>query len=314
MANHAKPGHWLGLILACGAVPLLAMGLWLGQAAASRAWAVSAGPVQATVVYSAVNLPMPAPSPSDLGVDLIDPDIKLVMPDYRAQAWGPLRSARTIAVLIPGVGHGPAEYDSEAAMPTNGSAPITLPEQAKALLAAAGDPNLAVVAWLGYQPPSGLPQALLDTDQAQIRIGAANLLALNSFLAELNPAAAVTWVCHSYGSLICASALHSSNQAPNLTKEPAAVVLLGSPGVQTDKAADFPTSAEIWAGRGPEDFIQLVPLLNLVGGGFGPDPATPSFGARPIACEPDSGHSDYFRPGSIQLRTLVRVVKGATND
>jgi len=314
MTTTPKTGHWLGLIMIFGLVPLLALGLWLGQAAASRAWAVSAGPVQANLVYSAASLPIPAPGSSDPGVDLIDPSTKPATPDYRVQAWGPLRSAHTIAVLIPGVGHGPAEFDSEAAVPIDGSAPTTLPERARALLAAAADPNLAVVAWLGYQPPAGLPQALLDTDQAQIRIGAANLLALNSYLAELNPAAAVTWICHSYGSLICASALHPSSQTPSLAHEPAAVVLLGSPGVQTNKAADLPTSAQIWAGRGPEDFIQLVPLLNLVGGGFGPDPAAPSFGALPIACEPDSGHSDYFRPGSIQLRTLVRVVKGATND
>jgi hypothetical protein len=52
-----------------------------------------------------------------------------------------------------------------------------------------------------------------------------------------------------------------------------------------------------------------VPHTQLLGLGFGPDPAAASFGARLFACG-SGGHSDYFRPGGIALRNLASIALG----
>jgi hypothetical protein len=40
---------------------------------------------------------------------------------------------------------------------------------------------------------------------------------------------------------------------------------------------------------------------------------SPSFGARVFAAGP-GGHSDYFRPGSVSLANIARIVLGATSE
>ncbi|MDR3202756.1 MAG: alpha/beta hydrolase family protein [Bifidobacteriaceae bacterium] len=222
-------------------------------------------------------------------------------PDLRIEVFGALATADAIAVLVPGVGHDPADFDSrrDAAQDPSAS-PSTLPDRARALRQAASeadpDASLAVVAWLGYTPPSGVMDAL---GAAPIAAGAANLAAFQRFLNQANPEAPVTWVCHSYGSLVCASALESA--------DPDALALIGSPGVQVDHASQLATAAPVFAARGEADPIALTRALDLLGGGFGADPANPGFGAKTIACDPRAGHSDYFRPGSRQLAGLADV-------
>ncbi|MCL1897541.1 MAG: alpha/beta hydrolase family protein [Micrococcales bacterium] len=284
-------------------IPLIFVGLLCAKAARDRQSAVQGGPGQATISYGLTQ--------QGDAVDLVDQDQNRPSLPLRARAWGPLSQAKAIAVLVPGVGHSASEFDQTGPSANGDATAATLPEQAKALLRQANDPELAVVAWLGYQPPADLTSAI---GASQIQAGAANLMALEDFLVKLNPDASITWICHSYGSLICASALYPSSEPSATASQPTAVALLGSPGVQTSTAGDLPTSAQIWAGRGSGDMIQWAGLLDLVGGGFGPDPTSNSFGARPIACDPGARHSDYFQAGSIQLAALASIATGdATN-
>ncbi|MDR1189752.1 MAG: alpha/beta hydrolase family protein [Bifidobacteriaceae bacterium] len=180
----------------------------------------------------------------------------------------------------------------------------TMPGWARSLrLAAAeeapgGMDDVAVVAWLGYVTPAGWAGAA----PAAMKQGAANLAAFDEFLTSARPGAEVTWVCHSYGSLVCASAL--------VKADPDALVLVGSPGVGVDKSSQLSTTARIWAGESGNDLISLTELVSLVGGSFGTRPSSPAFGALPLPCDAADGHSDYFRPGSAQVRTMASVVMG----
>jgi hypothetical protein len=200
------------------------------------------------------------------------------------------------------MGHGTKEFDDDTG--ETPSVPQTLPERARALRAAVAQ-DVAVIAWLGYDTPGTIPSALAAEN---IQTGAANLTSLMTFLAQGNPQARLTWICHSYGSLICASALHADSLPQ--TREPDAVALVGSPGVHARRASDLSSHAEIWAGRGGLDPIDLSGLLSVAGGDFGPDPSRPAFGAHEIVCDPGTSHSGYFSPGSRQLTTLARISTG----
>jgi len=302
MKTNAQRFGRLSQITAFGLIPLAAISLWLGDAAEARAYAVSAGPGVATMTYM-------LPELEAWDTDLVDPQSEQFDQGYRVRVWGSLGTAHAIAVLVPGKGHSPAEFDLDATSP-NQPVPMTLPQRARALIQEADDPNLVVIAWLGYQPPASWSEALAAD---QIRTGAANLVALTTFLNEVNPRAEITWICHSYGSLVCASALQHQGQASTGDQDPKAVILVGSPGVQANSAKDLSATTQVWAGRGSDDPVQFTALLNLLGSGFGPDPTDSHFAAHPVPCEPGTGHSDYFRPGSIQLQTIIEIAKGDTH-
>jgi hypothetical protein len=261
------------------------VGLCFHELAKLRADAVTQGPAkQVTARYQAPdrNGSMLAPG-SDTGL--------------RVKVRGDLATATNIAVLVPGMGHTAQEFDHPSL--NQDDLKTNLAFQANALWNESADPDhLAVIAWLGYHPPDVF-QALAGRS---IDPGAANLVALEDFLAVQAPQAKVTWLCHSYGSLVCGAALKQAS--------PRSVVMLGSPGVQADKVAQLGGSAKIYAARGDSDAIVLAGLMDLTGGGFGPDPTDQGFGADKLPCSPGTGHSDYFRPGSPQLKALVEVVEG----
>jgi hypothetical protein len=228
-------------------------------------------------------------------------------PDLRVAVYGDLASAGHIAVLVPGVESWPEDFDADLVGGTGDSWWRGLPGSARSLLAASGQVegaanDLAVVAWLGYKTPAALTGAKPDGMEQ----GAANLVAFARFLALERPNADTTWVCHSYGSLVCAAALVDS--------DPDALVLIGSPGVAVDDVTGLATSAPVWAGQTEADLIGLTRLLGLYGGSFGPLPASQPFGARTFDCTPDDGHSDYFRPGSLQLEAMAKIVLGYQAD
>jgi hypothetical protein len=257
----------------------------LAQQAAARADAVRLGPSAATAVFDL-----------DASQDaLLAPGSD---PNLRVKVYGDLEQAKRIAIMVPGVAHGPEEFDR----PDPG--PGTLPGRSlslyEAAMAAAEQPSdVAVVAFLGYDVPD-TPMGALSS--RMIRPGAANLADFQAALAKAHPDAQVTWVCHSLGSLVCASALVGA--------APDAVVLAGSPGVMVENAADLNTSAPIFAVKGPVDPIRLSAALAPLGAGFGEDPAASGFGAQSLPTEQWAGHSDYFDPGSAQLLALARIVTG----
>jgi pimeloyl-ACP methyl ester carboxylesterase len=151
---------------------------------------------------------------------------------------------------------------------------------------------------MGYMPPVSVAGA---TPGAMAQ-GAANLVAFDQFLTAARPGADVTWICHSYGSLVCASALPEA--------DPDALVLVGSPGVGVSEASELSTEAPVWAGETGQDLIKLTQLTAIFGGSFGVLPSSPAFGARTLPCEEQDGHSGYFRPGSAQVTAMAAIILG----
>jgi hypothetical protein len=206
---------------------------------------------------------------------------------------GDLARATRVAVLVPG---------SDTSLTTFGARGTASPAGgAHALAAEAGrldsGAHLAIVAWLGYATPSTLSPAVLTSGDAGQ--GASALRLLVDGLASGGKHVAL--LCHSYGSVVCGLA------APHLPVTDIAV--FGSPGMDSFSVRALHTTARVWAGRGTGDWIRDVPHVQLLGLGFGPDPAVPAFGARLFGCG-SGGHSGYFQPGSIALRNLAYIALG----
>ncbi|QIQ01795.1 alpha/beta hydrolase [Streptomyces liangshanensis] len=208
-----------------------------------------------------------------------------------AEVYGDLAHARRIAVLVPGSDTGLDHYARFGA-------------GAAALRAEMGA-GAAVIAWLGYRTPATVSTAVLTTGRADE--AAPGLRSFVGALAAAAPAARLSLLCHSYGSVVCARA------APGLPV--ADLVLYGSPGTGVDRAAALRTRATVWAGRGSADHIDLVPhgrlRLPCVTVGFGGDPVSEAFGAR-VFDAGGAAHSGYLRPGSVSLRNLARIAAGRT--
>ena len=206
---------------------------------------------------------------------------------------GNLARASRVAVLVPGSDTTLATFGSRGTASPGGGA-LALAAQASRL-----DPGarLAVIAWLGYQPPSTLSPAVMTSGDAGQ--GASALRRLVDDLARNGHQVAL--LCHSYGSVVCGLA------APHLPVTDIAV--FGSPGMDASSVRALHTTARVWAGRGASDWIGYVPHIQFLGLGFGQDPTAPAFGARLFGCGP-GGHSGYFRPGSIALRNLAYIALG----
>ncbi|GAB3431356.1 alpha/beta hydrolase family protein [Flindersiella endophytica] len=206
-----------------------------------------------------------------------------------AEVVGDLASARRIAVLVPGAD---TSLDTYARFRAG----------AVALQRRLGSGS-AVIAWLGYRTPGTVSPELLTVDAADRAAPA--LRRFVETLAHAVPAAEISLVGHSYGTVVCARAAAGLPLAN--------VVLTGSPGTGYDHASELRTTATVWAGRGTSDWIARVPHgsipLAVTTLGFGADPMSPAFGAHTFAAG-DGGHSDYLRPGSTALRTIARILAG----
>lgn len=214
------------------------------------------------------------------------------------EAVGDLLRARRIAIIVPGADTTLSTFDARGrqSYATPGGGARALMAQARL---DAPDPRLAVVAWLGYEPPK-LTSAGVITD-FRADAGAARLRGFVGDLHRLNPAAGMALLCHSYGSVVCGEAVRGLPVSD--------VAAFGSPGMAAPTAAALGTRARVWAERGGSDWIQLVPHVRLLGVGFGTDPVSPGFGARVFPAGP-GGHSDYLRPGSPSLRNLALIALG----
>lgn len=173
-----------------------------------------------------------------------------------------------------------------------------------------GQPN-SVVAWIGYDAPSGLGLARTPSDHLA-RLGGARLAHDVASLAGLKgDGARINMFGHSYGSTTTAFA----GEHGRLVGYAESVTLLGSPGAgPLHRASDFGIGAEnvfvasnshdlvTWLG-GSQDghYNRISGRLHL--GGLGFDPAMREFGATRIAAEYVSAehtkglitaHVDYF--------------------
>ncbi|WP_213450508.1 alpha/beta hydrolase [Rhizomonospora bruguierae] len=218
----------------------------------------------------------------------------------RVQVVGDLATADRVAVLIPGV-------DTTAANFATGLGGVLrrAPQwQAEQVWGAAGDPGLAVVAWLGYDPPEGIGLAAVRSDRAVA--GAEALLRFLAGLAAVRPSASVVLIGHSYGTLVLA---HAAGRLPASVTD---LVLLGSPGMDGADADALGhhagRDARVWTGSAPGDWTRWLPDLRLLGLGHGTNPARTWFGGNRLDTDGVAGHDGYFVPGTPFMRELAAIV------
>ncbi|WP_343994043.1 alpha/beta hydrolase [Terrabacter terrae] len=212
------------------------------------------------------------------------------------EAFGDVRRARNIAVIVPGVGWtGPLLRDESGAGRRHPAV------QARSLLAEMErrDPGTpaAVVVWLDYDAPAGI-----DPDAARSDRAVEGAPRLAAFVDGLSASARVTVVCHSYGSVVCGHA------APRL--HVSSLVVVGSPGMDVWSRAALHTSATVWAGIAPDDPIGLVPHTRVDGLGHAADPTAPGFGARSLPVDGAHGHNGYLVAGTASLDAIAQIVTG----
>jgi hypothetical protein len=209
-----------------------------------------------------------------------------------AVVLGDLAHAASVAVVVPG-------SDVDLRRFANPVDPMRGPDGMARALADTAGPDLAVIAWLGYDTPEGV-----GVDAATGRLARAGATALSRFAAGLaaTTPARQRYLCHSYGTVVCALA------ARDLPADD--LVFVGSPGVRTDTATDLHTRARVWAARAPGDWTAWLPHLSVGDLGHGADPTAVSFGARPFSTAGAVRHQDYFRPGTESLRNLTRIAVG----
>ncbi len=210
--------------------------------------------------------------------------------DGRAvEVIGDLASARRIVVLVPGVDTTLRDFDRGL-----GGVPRRAPSvQARAVYEAVGwAPDVAVVAWLGYDPPEGMGVAAVRRERAL-----AGAQELQRFVPALNPNATFVIVGHSYGTVVMGLAAASGLPA-NVTD----LVALASPGL----GEEFRPEARLWGATAETDWIRRVPAVRLAGFGHGPDPADSA--ARPLPTDGVTGHDAYLVPGSTTLQALAGII------
>lgn len=222
-----------------------------------------------------------------LGISLCAPPSSTPGVTETIEVFGDLSTADRIAVVVPGVATTPENFNSGVAV------------QARNLYEAAGASRVAVVAWLGYDPPDGLGVEAARDRRA--RGGAVALARFARALVAARPAVTVTLVGHSYGALVVGLA------APSLPAQVTDLVALGAPGMGADRATDLRTTADVWAAQAPDDWIEWVPSIRILHLGHGVHPAAPSFGANPLPTDGVASHDGYLTPGSATLRAVAQI-------
>ena len=217
--------------------------------------------------------------------------------DGRAvEVLGDLATASRAAILVPGVGTTLADFDRGL-----GGVPRRAPGvQARALYQQLRKrlPRVAVIAWLGYDPPEGLGLAAATDGRA--RAGATALTAFVRDLLRLRPGLPVTLIGHSYGAVVVGLAARRLPEVRDL-------ITLGAPGMGVDSAAGL-GGARVWAALAPTDWIRRVPQVRLFGLGLGRRPSSPRFGSAALPTAGVAGHDYYLVGGSSTLRAVSDIV------
>ncbi|TDW80993.1 alpha/beta hydrolase [Kribbella sp. VKM Ac-2566] len=203
------------------------------------------------------------------------------------EVQGDLRTARNIAVLVPGMNNDLERVRSQSV-------------RAKEIGEEAG-PGTAMVVWLGYHAPLGLTEGR-STESS--RAAAPLLCRFQEGLAVVRaPDAKVTLIGNSYGAQVVARAMLEGARAHRY-------LLTGSPGVDpsiTSAAQMTPPGAELFAvARSRGDYVSYAEQ-------HGPDPA--SF-PDVVRIETDNaqvqitGHVSYFDKNSESMINVGRIVRG----
>jgi pimeloyl-ACP methyl ester carboxylesterase len=219
------------------------------------------------------------------------------------QVFGHLPTARRIVVLVPGAGNradnfwtgvGGKPYRSPAvqAATLHQAAPRYAPTRAT---------GLAVIAWLGYRTPGGV--GISAAREKLARAGAAALDQFVAGLAAVRPEATIALLGHSYGATVIGLA------AATLARQVTDIAVFGSPGMGVDHVTQLHTTARIWAGQSPRDWIRWVPNTRLFG--LGTKPTNPKFGSRTFNTADVPDHDHYLSAGTDSLANLTRIACGA---
>lgn len=259
----------------------------------------------ATAILLATMVPAPttAPTPAataPIGPGLTGRHVLVAGPDRLIEVVGELATAHRVAILVPGADTTVADFDRGH----GGVQRRSLAWQARRLHEAAGGNanGVAVIAWLGYDPPDGIG---LDAARSTLaRDGARDLVAFTRWLAVARPEATVTVIGHSYGSVVMA---HAAAALPPAVTD---LVAIGSPGMDVDTAADLGTTARVHAASAVGDWTTRLPDVRLFGLGHGAHPTRPDFGAEPFDVTGAVGHDGYFVPGAASLTSLAAIIAG----
>ncbi|MFC3993029.1 alpha/beta hydrolase [Actinoplanes siamensis] len=210
------------------------------------------------------------------------------------EVLGDLAAAERVVVLIPGVDNTLADFDTGL-----GGVRRRAPAwQARQLFQRVGE-KVAVIAWLGYDPPEGIRRAALREDRA-----AAGALALRRFVDGLvvdRPDRRIVVVGHSYGSVVAGRA------AARLPAQVTDIVALGSPGLGVATRAQLGGAARVWAGSAPDDWTRKLPAIRVFGLGHGRSPVDPRFGALPLPAGDVTGHDGYFLSDTSTLAAIAQL-------
>ncbi|WP_046775747.1 alpha/beta hydrolase [Streptomyces yangpuensis] len=203
------------------------------------------------------------------------------------------------------------------------------------------DPSSASIIWLGYDAPQNVD--VMSRGDAQRGAPAYNQFMAGLSATNQNADPHVTAIGHSYGSLTVGTAAKQSGGIPGVDD----VILLGSPGVDAQKATELGVGKEhVFVGAADNDPVTHLPskdeaALGWLTGGplgvavgrdlfdidnddvyFGKDPASKAFGAQRFLVDDgprmvmDGGgfdaHSQYFTPEKDQVSAdnIANIVAG----
>lgn len=216
------------------------------------------------------------------------------------EVLGDLGAADHIAVLVPGVDTTLGNFDRGLGGVARRAPAVQARTLHRQLLEADPTASVAVVAWLGYDPPEGVGLAAIREQRA--RDGADRLVSFVAGVHAQRPGAAVTLVGHSYGAIVVGLAAPRLPQVHDL-------VALGAPGMGAARATDL-GGARVWSALAPADWVRRIPQLRILDLGHGRRPSDPAFGARPLSTDGVDGHDYYLVPGSATLTALTSIVLG----
>ncbi|MFF9567772.1 alpha/beta hydrolase [Streptomyces sp. NPDC014685] len=207
------------------------------------------------------------------------------------------------------------------------------------------DPSSAAIIWLGYdapQTPDGLQSlAVAGTKRAEKGGAAYNEFMSGIVATNRTGDPHITAIGHSYGSRAVGAATQHPGGIPGVDD----IILVGSPGVGVDNAADLGVGAgHVFVGAAENDPVTKLPsktqvvvgAIGMVLGGpagsyaagdladpgdddlwFGKDPASKAFGARRFPVDPGKpmsfdSHSNYFTPSrdAVSADSIALIVSG----
>ncbi|MGW7279393.1 alpha/beta hydrolase [Streptomyces sp. NPDC054844] len=202
-----------------------------------------------------------------------------------AQVVGDLENATHVSVIVPGSDIDISTFDRTA-------------QWAADLREEASD-DTAVIAWVGYTTPSGI-----GPDLATGRLAETGAERLTRFTDGLDAAGLPdpALFCHSYGSVVCGLAAPDTDASD--------IVAVGSPGMRADNVTALDTDARVWAAKSPDDWIDRVPNVEVLGLGHGADPTSSDFGATVLAADDVAAHDEYFTTGTSTLTAFAAIAGG----